>query len=224
QWPCPVSRSRGARSPAHAWRQRPPETRTRRPASQTCRVRPSRPAGRARHPWGPGSGARTGTHAPPSRRTEIPLSPVDPHPADASPPPPLQPRGQHPCRDRPSHPSRAPGPSGHRSLCAARRSLTSTARPPRGSSRQLTARTRRDQTLSSESLAPCGVNRLDRVQRRDCANAALDLLLRVIFRNRRLRRDRILIRVHDLVLANLIQREVLLLHVDRVATFKRREV
>src|SRR5690606_12402708 len=53
---------------------------------------------------------------------------------------------------------------------------------------------------------------------------ALYLLFRVISRNRRLRRDRILLRVHDLVLAHLIQREVLLLHVDRIATFKRREV
>src|SRR5690606_14845395 len=41
---------------------------------------------------------------------------------------------------------------------------------------------------------------------------------------RRLRLDRVLVRVNDLVLSNLIQREVLLLHVDRIATLKRRTI
>src|SRR5690606_9477110 len=61
----------------------------------------------------------------------------------------------------------------------------------------------------------------------DGRDGALLLFRRIIFTwriVRRLRLNRVLVRVNYLVLADLIQREVLLLHVDRIATFKRRTI
>src|SRR5690606_27858972 len=78
-----------------------------------------------------------------------------------------------PCPDRPSRPFRAGG-------IEALQSPLSAVRPPLGLARPSHARTRRDQTLSSENLVPCGSRRLDRVQRRDCPKPSLRLLLRVV--------------------------------------------